>query len=75
MDTHRLPLTRNDESAVTPSPDAESMKRLVLIYHDESIFNSNEGQLWMWTVEDMAVLRPKSKGSGIMASDFIDHSE
>ena len=26
----------------------------------------------MWAAEDMVVLRPKSKGSGIMVSDFID---
>ena len=71
-DTHRPPPPCSDERAATPSPDAESMKRLVLIYHDESIFNSNEGQLWMWAAEDMVVLRPKSKGSGIMVSDFID---
>ena len=48
------------------------MKKLVLIYHDESIFNSSEGQLWIWAAEDMVVQRPKTKGSGIMVSDFID---
>ena len=70
-DTHRPPPPCSDERAATPSLIAESMKRLVLIYHDESIFN-NEGQLWMWAAEDMVVLRPKLKGSGIMVSDFID---
>ena len=33
----------SDERAATMSPDAESRKQLVLIYHDESIFNINEG--------------------------------
>ena len=33
----------NDESAETPPTNAEFLKWLVLIYHDESIFNTNEG--------------------------------
>ena len=71
-DSHRPPPPCSDERAATPPLNAESMKKLVLIYHDESIFNTSEGQLWMWAAEDMAVLRPKTKGSGIMVSDFID---
>lgn len=47
-------------------------KTLVLIYHDESIFNTNEGQVWMWAKEDAPILQPKTKGSGIMVSDFIE---
>ena len=58
--SHRPPPPCSDERAATPPPNAESMKTLVLIYHDESIFNSNEGQQWMWAAEDMVVLRPKS---------------
>ena len=45
---------------------------MVLIYHDESIYNSNEGQTWMWAEEDHPAILPKTKGSGIMVSDFID---
>lgn len=48
------------------------MKQQVLIYHDEIIFNTNDSQLWMWAAEGMVVLRPKTRGSGIMVSDFID---
>ena len=70
--SHLPPPPCSDEMAAPPPPDAESRKRLVLIYHDESIFNASEGQLWMWAAEDMAVIRPKTKGSGIMVSDFID---
>lgn len=47
-------------------------KKLVLIYHDESIFNTNEGQVWMWAGEDAPIIQPKIKGSGIMVSDFVD---
>lgn len=35
----------SDEMAPVPGPDAESQKRLVLIYHDKSIFSTNEGEL------------------------------
>ena len=62
----------SDERAATPPPDTETRKKLVLIYHDESIFNTNEGQTWMWATEDAPILQPKTKGSGIMESDFID---
>ena len=41
-------------------------------YHDESIFSTNEGQLWMWASDDTPVIQPKTKGSGIMVSDYID---
>ena len=54
----------SDERAATPPPDAEHRKRLVLIYHDESIFNTNEGQKWAWTT-----------GAGIMVSDFIEQHD
>ena len=42
------------------------------MYHDESIYNSNEGQTWVWGQEKRPVLLPKTKGSGMMVSDFID---
>ena len=38
---HRYRMTNAPHS---PLPDAETRKKLVLIYHDESIFNTNEGQ-------------------------------
>ena len=37
-------LPTSNERAVTPPPNAEFLKRLVSIYHDKSIFNTNEGQ-------------------------------
>ena len=47
-------------------------KRLVLLYHDESRFHSNEGQTWQWAEENRLTLRPKGQGRGLMISDFID---
>ncbi len=35
-------------------------------------FSINEGQIWMWASEDTPVLQSKTKGSGIMISDFVD---
>ena len=37
-----------------------------MIYHDESIFCTNEAQTWMWGEADKPVILPKTKGSGIM---------
>ena len=70
--SHKPPPPCSDETAPVPGPDAESQKQLVLIYHDENIFTINEGQTWMWATEDAPVIQPKTKGSGIMVSDFID---
>ena len=71
-DMHKPPPPCSDERSATPPPDAEFRKTLVLIYHDESIFTTNEGQLWMWASDDTPVIQPKTKGSGIMVSDYID---
>ena len=69
---HLPPPPCSDECPATPPPDAETRKRLVMLYHDESIFNANEGQTWMWATEDTPVIQPKTKGAGVMVSDFVD---
>ena len=46
--------------------------KCVMIFHDESTFNANDNQTVQWGVKGEGMLRPKSKGSGIMVSDFID---
>ena len=45
---------------------------MVIIYHDESIYNTNEGLSWMWGEDDFPATSPKKKGSGIMVSDFVE---
>ena len=40
-DTHLPPPSTSDERAVIPPPNAEFLKQLMLIYHDESIFSTN----------------------------------
>ena len=73
--THKPAPPCSDERAATPPPDVETRKKLVLLYHDESIFNVNEGQTWMWATEDTPVIQPKTKGAGVMVSDFIDQHQ
>ena len=70
--THNPPPPCSDERATTPPADAETRKRLVVIYHDESIFHINEGQTWAWGTQDRPFIQPKTKGAGIMVSDFIE---
>ena len=75
QDTHLPPPPPSDEKAVTPPPHAEFRKQLVLIYHDESIFNTNEGQKWAWVTGDEPIVQLKTKGAGIMMSDFIEQHD
>ena len=63
---------RNDDPPRIRREEDEEKKELVVIYHDESIFNTNEGQTWMWGEEDRPAILPKTKGSGIMVSDFVE---
>ena len=39
---------------------------------NESTFNVNDAQKWMWATDDKPVLQPKSKDSGILVSDFME---
>ena len=72
-------------SSNSPSEDAKSavskfniqppqhfIDKTVIIFHDESTFQSNDDQPTLWGEKGTTVMRPKSKGSGIMISDFID---
>ena len=80
QDSHQQPLPCEDDilpniSAPTtsaPSTSSRPQKKFVMIYHDESIFNTNEGQTWMWGTDDKPAILPKTKGLGIMVSDFIE---
>ena len=52
--------------------EGDDKKKRVLIYHDESIFNSNESQTWMSGEEERPALLSKTKGSEVMVSDFVE---
>ena len=65
--THAHPPPCSDEP-----PETSPKKTLVLVYHDESTFHSNDGQGWVWTEAGKQLIRPKGQGRGIMVSDFIE---
>lgn len=44
---------------------------VILITHDESTFNANDGCRQVWQKDGHSVLRPKGKGKSIMVSDFL----
>ena len=70
--THNPAPPCSDQQAPIPAPDAETRKKIVVIFHDESIFHINEGQTWAWGTEDRPYIQPKTKGAGVMVSDFIE---
>ena len=47
-------------------------KKTVVFFHDESTIMSNEDQTTQWGMKGEKMVKPKSKVSGIMVSDFID---
>ena len=69
--THAQPPQPSDEVQVFTESDS-SKKKLILIYHDESIFHSNDDQGWTWAEKWGQKIKPKGQGKGIMVSDFIE---
>jgi len=56
-------------------PRPEVIKKTVVLFHDETTFQANNDQPAFWAAKDTKVMRPKSKGSGIMVSDFISERD
>ena len=54
------------------SPSEDQVKKNTIIFHDESVFNSNEDESTQWGTKDQHFVRPKSKGAGIMVFHFIE---
>ena len=53
------------------SPPPECTAKNIFIFHDESTFNANGDESLQRGQTESQVIRPKSRGSGIMVSDFI----
>lgn len=68
--THADPPPCSDEAQ--PTEEESTKKKLVLIYHDESTFNSNNGESWVWAETGKQPIHPKGQGCGLMVSEFID---
>ena len=50
-------------------------KHLVTIFHDETVFQSNEDQTLAWSQDDQFFIRKKGRGAGIVISDFIEEHD
>lgn len=46
-------------------------KPVILLFHDESIFNVNDSKKRFWQDAQTSTITPKGKGQGIMVSDFV----
>ena len=69
--THAPPPFCEDEQPIEPFIGPQ-LRNVVLLFHDESTFHSNEDQGWMWAEKGKQPIRPKGIGRGIMVSDFVD---
>ena len=70
--THKPPPTCSVGIHPYPLGGTTADKHLVLIFHDESVFHSNEGRIYAWHEKATSPLRPKDQGRGIMVTNFID---
>ena len=73
------------EDAPTPSAQSaypsdialassEQRQKTIVIFHYETTFNANECQKTQWGRKGEFMIMPKTKGSAIMVSDFIDRN-
>ena len=67
-----LPSIQSAFPSEIESPPDEVIQKSVVIFHNKSTFQVNNEENWMWGEQRQYVLKPKSRGSGIMVSDFID---
>jgi len=56
---------------VLPEGLPPGQKPIVLVTHDESTFDSNEGRGYGWMKDGEPPIRKKSRGKGIMVSHFV----
>ena len=57
------------------TPHADVLSKTVVLFHDESTFQANDYKRTQWGTKDEHMLVPKSKGAGIMISDFISEQD
>ena len=53
-------------------PPEAVLEKTVIFFRDESTFQRNEDQPTFWGTKGTRIIKPKSKGAGIMVSDFIE---
>jgi hypothetical protein len=52
-------------------PGSLTQRPIIMLTHDESTFQTNDGRTHEWMKEDENPLRSKGRGRGIMVSDFL----
>ena len=57
------------------TPPANQIEKTIVIFHDESTFQSCDYERTQWGSKDDHMLVPKSRGAGIMVSDFITEKD
>ncbi|KAF8543086.1 hypothetical protein BDD12DRAFT_933621 [Trichophaea hybrida] len=67
----RFVIFKEDGSWKIPHDLPEGEKPIVLITHDESTFNANDGKQKGWMRKGHQLLQQKNKGRGIMVSGFL----
>ena len=45
--------------------------KIVPVFHDESAFNTNKDQRYSSLEKDEQIIKPKSRGGGLMISEFV----
>lgn len=58
------------ENCVVGNED-NNFRPIIIIKHDESIFQSHDSRRQRWLYKDRQFICPKGKGQGIMVSDFL----
>ena len=67
--------TDDAKNALPPDltcPPADVLDQTVVFFHDESTFQLNKDQSTYWETKDTHIMKLKSRGAGIMVSDFIE---
>ena len=74
MEEHlkRMPVYVGDEMEVRIMPELpESVRPQIMVVHDESCFQSNDGGKTGWFDENHRQIRPKGAGKSLMVSAFL----
>lgn len=69
-ESHLPPPTCSDGIHAYPVGDHSATKKLVLIYHHEGAFHSNDGLQRGWLEKGKWPLKLKDQGRGLMVTDF-----
>ena len=72
LNKNNMPLPCIESIFPLESLHDEVSQKSVIIFHNESTFQANDEENWIWGEQGQCVLKPKSHCSDIMVSDFID---